>query len=252
MTSLRLLLPAALLTATALVSAQQPAGERPPGLYATIETTMGNITFELFEKDTPVTVKNFADLALGRVAYPDPRNGLPSMLPLFNGLTFHRVIPDFMIQGGDPLGDGTGGTGTIPDEIKPELTFDRPGRLGMANAGPKTGSCQFFITVAEQPHLNGLHTVFGQVVEGLDVVRKITGVPVQNDKPIEPVTMNMVKVVRVGPGPDPNAFPAYSPKPMPDPPPQQAAPLPAGVKPRPLPASVKPPAVRRKTAPAKK
>lgn len=249
MTSLRLLLSTAILSA-ALVSAQQPAAERPHGLYATIETTMGNITFELFEKEAPVTVKNFADLALGRAAYSDPRTGLPSMLPLFNGLTFHRVIPDFMIQGGDPLGDGTGGTRNIPDEIKPELKFDRPGRVGMANAGPNTGSCQFFVTVAEQPHLNGLHTVFGQVVEGLDVVRKITGVPVQNDKPIEPVTMNSVKLMRLGPGPDPNAFPAYAPKPMPDPPP--AAMLPAGVKPRPLPASVRPPAVRRKTTPTKK
>ncbi len=130
------------------------AQARPNGLYATLETSMGNVTFELFEKDTPVTVKNFIDLALGRQAYNDPRNGLPSKLPFFNGLTFHRVIPGFMIQGGDPLGTGTGGTKTIPDEFKPELNFDRPGRVGMANAGPNTGSCQFFLTDAEQPHLN--------------------------------------------------------------------------------------------------
>ena len=186
--------------------AQQPAA-RPNGLYATLETSMGNITFELFEKETPVTVKNFTDLALGRVAYNDPRNGLPSRIPFFNGLTFHRVIPGFMIQGGDPLGNGTGGTRNIPDEFKPELNFDRPGRVGMANSGPNTGSCQFFITEAEQPHLNQLHTVFGQVVEGQEVVAKITSVATQNDRPIEAVTIEKVRVVRVGPGPNPNAPP---------------------------------------------
>ena len=200
-------LPQRIFLAAALCAPAVFAQARPNGLYATLETSMGNITFELFEKDTPVTVKNFTDLALGRLAYTDPRNGLPSKLPLFNGLTFHRVIPGFMIQGGDPLGDGTGGTRNIPDEFKAELSFDKPGRLGMANSGPNTGSCQFFITVAEQPHLNQLHTVFGQVVEGQDVVEKITGVPVQNDKPLEPVTIVKVRVERVGPGPDPNAPP---------------------------------------------
>jgi peptidyl-prolyl cis-trans isomerase A (cyclophilin A) len=175
---------------------------RPNGLYATLETSMGNITFELFEKETPITVKNFTNLATGRVAYTDPRNGLPSKVPLYNGLTFHRVIPGFMIQGGDPLGDGTGGTNKIPDEFKPELTFDRPGRLGMANSGPNTGSCQFFITESEQPHLNQLHTVFGQVVEGQEVVTKIVGVPAQADRPLEPVTINKVTIQRVGPNPN--------------------------------------------------
>ncbi len=179
------------------------APARPNGLYATLETSMGNITAELFEKETPLTVKNFTELSQGRTAYIDPRNGLPSKLPLFNGLTFHRVIPGFMIQGGDPLGDGTGGTKNIPDEFRPNLSFDRPGRLGMANAGPNTGSCQFFVTVSEQPHLNQLHTVFGQVADGLDVVEKIISVPAQNDKPLEPVTINKVRIERVGP--DPNA-----------------------------------------------
>jgi cyclophilin family peptidyl-prolyl cis-trans isomerase len=184
---------------------------RPNGLYATLETSMGNITFELFEKETPVTVKNFTNLATGKVAYTDPRNGLPSKLPLYNGLTFHRVIPGFMIQGGDPLGDGTGGTNKIVDEFKPELTFDRPGRIGMANAGPNTGSCQFFITESEQPHLNQLHTVFGQVVEGQDVVTKIAGVPAQADKPLEPVTINKVTIQRVGPNPNAPAPPPVAP-----------------------------------------
>ena len=213
--------------AAALCAPAVFAQARPNGLYATLETSMGNITFELFEKDTPVTVKNFTDLALGRLAYTDPRNGLPSKLSFYNGLTFHRVIPGFMIQGGDPLGDGTGGTKNIPDEFKPELSFDKPGRLGMANAGPNTGSCQFFITVSEQPHLNQLHTVFGQVVEGQDVVEKITGVPAQNDKPLEPVTIVKVKLQRVGPGSDPNAVPPPPPSPAVVAAPKPAAPKPA-------------------------
>jgi peptidyl-prolyl cis-trans isomerase A (cyclophilin A) len=213
----------------------QPA-PRPNGLYATLETSMGNITFELYEKDAPVTVKNFVDLATGRLAYLDPRNGLPSKARFYDGLTFHRVIPGFMIQGGDPLGDGTGGTTTIPDEFKPELSFDRPGRIGMANAGPNTGSCQFFLTDAETPHLNQLHTVFGQVVEGQDVVAKIIAVPAQNDKPLEAVTILKAKLTRVGPGPDPNAPPA----PLPPPPPPVAAakPKPAILPARPKPAGV--------------
>lgn len=207
MTHLRVLLGA--LGAVSLLCAQQ----RADGLYATLETSHGNVTLELFEKDTPVTVKNFLDLATGAVAYPDPRTGLPSKQPLFNGLTFHRVIPGFMIQGGDPLANGTGGTRNIVDEFKPTLTFDRPGRLGMANAGPGTGSCQFFITVAETAHLNQLHTVFGQVVEGMDVVEAISKVPTQSDKPVEPVTINAVKLQRVGAGPDPNAPPPALPAP---------------------------------------
>jgi peptidyl-prolyl cis-trans isomerase A (cyclophilin A) len=173
------------------------ASARPPGLYATLETSMGNITFELFEKETPATVKNFIDLAQGKIAYIDPRNGLPSKIPLYNGLTFHRVIANFMIQGGDPLGDGTGGTKPIPDEFRPELNFDRPGRVGMANSGPASGSCQFFITETEQPHLNQLHTVFGQVIEGQEIVSKIAEVPAQNDKPIDAVTINKVTIHRV-------------------------------------------------------
>ena len=224
------------------------AQPRPNGLYATLETSLGNITFELFEKDAPVTVKNFTDLALGRQAYSDPRNGLPSKIPFFNGLTFHRVIPGFMIQGGDPLGTGTGGTKTIPDEFKAELNFDRPGRVGMANAGPNTGSCQFFLTESEQPHLNQLHTVFGQVVEGQDIVGKIAGVPAQNDKPTEDVTILKVKLERVGPGPDPNVVP---PPPPPPPPPapraMRAAPAkPRAVMPAKLPAPLPKPAAAKK------
>ena len=151
--------------------------EREPGLYATITTSMGTIVAKLFETESPKTVKNFADLAMGRKLWTDPKTGQRTKRPLYNGLIFHRVIPGFMIQGGDPLGTGTGGTDVIPDEFNPSLTFDRPGRFGMANAGPGTGSSQFFITEVPTPHLNGLHTIFAQVVEGQDVVDKIARVP---------------------------------------------------------------------------
>jgi cyclophilin family peptidyl-prolyl cis-trans isomerase len=185
----------------ALLPAQETKAAAPakrePGLYARIATSMGDITLQLFEKETPITVKNFVELATGARAYVDPRNGLPSKLPLYNGLTFHRVIPKFMIQGGDPLADGTGGTKNIPDEIVPSLKFDRPGRLGMANAGPGTGSCQFFITEVEAPHLDGLHTIFGQVVEGLELVAKIGSVPTENDRPLTPVIIQSVTIERV-------------------------------------------------------
>ncbi len=202
---------AALASPSLFAQVKPAAPPRANGLYATLETSLGNITLELFEKETPSTVKNFTDLALGRKAYIDPRNGLPSKLPFYNGLTFHRVIPDFMIQGGDPLADGRGGVKIIRDEFRPTLSFDRPGRLGMANSGPKTGSCQFFITESEQPQLNQLHTVFGQVVEGQDVVGKIAKVPAQNDKPITPVTIVKVRIERVGPPPLPaNRVPVRS------------------------------------------
>ena len=161
---------------------------------------MGRIVILLFEKETPVTVRNFVDLALGRKSYTDPRTGLPSRRPFYNGLDFHRVIPGFMIQGGDPLGDGTGGVKEIPDEFSAELKFDQPGRVGMANSGPGTGSCQFFITEAPQPHLDGKHTIFGQVVEGQDVVEKIARVPRdEDDKPLTPVKILKVAVQRVSP-----------------------------------------------------
>jgi cyclophilin family peptidyl-prolyl cis-trans isomerase len=173
---------------------------REPGLYATITTSMGTIVAKLFEAEAPKTVKNFADLAMGRKMWTDPKTGQRTKRPLYNGLTFHRVIPGFMIQGGDPLGNGTGGTDVIPDEFHPSLTFDRPGRFGMANAGPGTGSSQFFITEVPTPHLNGLHTIFGQVVEGQDVVDKIARVPrVAGDKPTTLVRIIRVNVKREGP-----------------------------------------------------
>ena len=163
-------------TPPAAAPAAPPA--REPGLYATIKTSMGDITVKFYEKEAPITVRNFVGLASGAKAWKDPKTGQMVKRPLYNGTIFHRVIPGFMIQGGDPLGTGMGDGGfTIPDEFSPNLKFDVPGRLAMANIGqPHTGGSQFFITVVPTPHLNGKHTIFGQVIEGQDVVTKIVQV----------------------------------------------------------------------------
>jgi peptidyl-prolyl cis-trans isomerase A (cyclophilin A) len=180
--------------------AAKPA--REPGLYVTIVTNQGTIVGKLFEKESPITVRNFTGLAQGRKAWTDPKTRQRVTRPLYNGLTCHRVIPNFMIQCGDPLGTGTGGTDVIPDEFHPSLSFDQPGRFGMANAGLGTGSSQFFITEVPTPHLNGKHTIFGQVVEGMDVVKKIAHLPTgANDKPRSPVIMTRVTIQRVGAAP---------------------------------------------------
>ncbi|MGQ9633727.1 MAG: peptidylprolyl isomerase [Bryobacteraceae bacterium] len=195
------------------LTAPPPAApDREPGLYARLETTMGNMVVKLFETEAPATVKNFVDLAEGRKAFRDPKTGQMVRRPLYNGVTFHRVIPGFMIQTGDPTGTGAYHPGfTIPDEFHPSLRFDRPGRLGMANIGEKnTGNCQFFITEVPTPHLNNAHSIFGQVVEGLDVVTKIANVPRDaNDKPKTPVRITRVVIERVGPPPAP-AAPAFT------------------------------------------
>jgi len=198
--------------------AAQPAATTParePGLYATINTTQGAITVKLFEKEAPITVKNFVGLARGTKAWKDPKTGQMVNRPLYTGTIFHRVIPNFMIQGGDPRGTGMGDPGfTIPDEFSPDLKFDVPGRLAMANVGqPHTGGSQFFITEVPTPHLNGKHTIFGQVVEGQDVVTKIAHVPTgANDKPITPVRITSIVIKREGPPP---AAPAAVKKPAP-------------------------------------
>ena len=188
---------------------------REAGLYVRFETTMGNITAKLFETETPLTVKNFVDLAEGRKAFKDPATGQMVRRPLYNGVTFHRVIPGFMLQTGDPTGTGAYDAGfTIPDEFNPALKFDRPGRLGMANIGQKnTGSCQFFITEVPTPHLNNMHTIFGQVIEGQDLVPKIANVPRdQNDKPRTAVKITRVVIERVGAPPAAATPPAAAPK----------------------------------------
>jgi len=200
---------------------------------------MGPVVLKLYDKEAPITVKNFTDLALGRKEWTDPKTQQRVKRPLYNGLTFHRVIPGFMIQGGDPTGTGMGSTDVIPDEFSPSLTFDRPGRLAMANAGPQTGSCQFFITEVPTTYLNGRHTIFGQVVQGQDVVEKIARVPRDgNDKPRTPVRIVRVSFNRVGPGPQPGGATSAAPaKPKP-PASKPGATKPAPAKPKP--ASAKP------------
>ena len=199
-----------LLATLAGALAQAPPAAPParePGLYATINTTQGAIVVKFFEKEAPITVRNFVGLARGTKAWKDPKTGLMVMKrSLYNGTIFHRVSPNFMIQGGDPLGTGVGGPGfVIPDEFSPDLKFDVPGRLAMANSGPHTGGSQFFITEVPTPHLNGLHTIFGQVVEGQDIVTKIAHVPVDGEKPITPVRITSIVIKREGPPPAPPA-----------------------------------------------
>ncbi|MBI4552551.1 MAG: peptidylprolyl isomerase, partial [Candidatus Latescibacteria bacterium] len=146
-------------------------------MYAILETSMGRIVCELYSKDTPKTVDNFVGLAEGTKEFTDPKTKQKMKKPYFNGTIFHRVIPNFMIQGGDPTGTGTGGPGyEFNNEQSPSLKFDKPGRLAMANHGFNTNGSQFFITHAPYPSLNDKYTIFGQVTEGQEVVNKIGGV----------------------------------------------------------------------------
>jgi peptidyl-prolyl cis-trans isomerase A (cyclophilin A) len=168
--------------------------------YATLKTNRGDIVIHLFENHAPKTVQNFVGLAEGTQEYEVPETGRKSPEPFYDGLGFHRVIDNFMIQGGCPLGTGTGGPGyTFKDEFHPELQFDRPYLLAMANAGPGTNGSQFFITVGPTPHLNRRHTIFGEVADqaGRDVVDRIAKVPTgRNDKPVEDVVLESVEVQR--------------------------------------------------------
>jgi peptidyl-prolyl cis-trans isomerase A (cyclophilin A) len=146
----------------------------PGDLYAVFHTSRGNIVVKLFEKEAPKTVANFVGLASGKQEWVDPRNGQKSKAKLYDGTVFHRVIPQFMIQGGDPLGTGTGGPGyRFEDEFQSGKKFDRPGLLAMANSGPNSNGSQFFITEVPTPHLNNKHTIFGEVVKGQDLVPQI-------------------------------------------------------------------------------
>jgi peptidyl-prolyl cis-trans isomerase A (cyclophilin A) len=172
-----------------------------PGLYAVIYTSMGNIVCRLFEKEAPKTVANFRGLASGTKPWKDPATGQMKRQALYSGTTFHRVIPQFMVQGGDPEGNGEGDPGyEFADEIDPNLNFDRPGVLAMANHGPNTNGCQFFITVAPAPHLNGHYTIFGEVVSGQEVANAISEVPRnEDDKPLTPVKILKIAIRRVEP-----------------------------------------------------
>jgi len=173
--------------------------ELKPGQYAIFDTTMGEITCELFPDKAPVTVQNFVGLANGTKEFVHSKSRERTKRPYYDGLGFHRVIPKFMIQGGCPLGTGTGGPGyNFQDEFSKDLSFDKPGRLAMANAGPGTNGSQFFITVAPTDWLDNHHTIFGQVVKGMDVVDKIVNTPKgASDRPKTPVVMNSVKIVEV-------------------------------------------------------
>lgn len=185
------------------------AAKKAPGLYAIFQTNLGDFTVRLFPKDAPKTVANFVGLAEGTKEFTDPQSGKPVKRPLYDGLTFHRVIPDFMIQGGDPMGDGRGGPGyRFEDEFQSDRKFDKPGILAMANAGPNTNGSQFFITVAPTPWLNGHHTIFGEVIDGYDVVQKISLVPQNpgNNRPLSPVTLQHIAIEEWGPnGPMPRS-----------------------------------------------
>jgi len=181
------------------VASGSGAGKLADGLYARMETERGAILLRLFFDKVPVTVANFVGLVEGSIEWTDPRSGKTRNDRLYDGLVFHRVIASFMIQGGDPAGTGFGGPGyRFEDETRGSPhKFDKPGKLAMANAGPNTNGSQFFITVAATPWLTGNHTIFGEVIEGQDVVTKIVSVPRNpQDKPAKDVTVKSVKIER--------------------------------------------------------
>ena len=170
-------------------------------MEATIHTNKGDIRLELFSEQAPNTVKNFTSLAQGEREWIDPTNGQPTSRPLFDGTIFHRVIDGFMIQGGDPLGTGTGGPGyQFNDEIHPDLTFSKPYLLAMANAGPGTNGSQFFITTVETPWLNGRHTIFGEVTDEASkkVVDAIESVETGfQDRPVKDVVISSIDIEKL-------------------------------------------------------
>jgi peptidyl-prolyl cis-trans isomerase A (cyclophilin A) len=166
-------------------------------VFAHFTTSEGNFSARLFDAETPNTVANFAGLADGSKEWTDPRSGKKVKQPYFNGTIFHRVIDGFMIQGGDPLGQGTGGPGyTFGDEFNPKRRHSKAGILSMANRGPNTNGGQFFITLAATPWLDDKHSVFGEVVEGMDVVKKIGGTQTSKpgDRPVKAITIESVRI----------------------------------------------------------
>ena len=167
-------------------------------LTAALRTSQGTVQVRLFPDHAPKTVANFVELAEGGREWTDPRTRQATTGRLYDGTVFHRVIPRFMIQGGDPLGTGTGGPGyKFGDEIHPDLRFDRPYLLAMANSGPGTNGSQFFVTTVPTPWLNGKHTIFGEVIDGIDVIDKIGRVEtVPGDRPVQDVVLQSVTINR--------------------------------------------------------
>jgi len=193
---------ALIVLATALLAQKAPIPLKP-GLYATFNTSKGAIVAVLYEKETPASVKNFVELAQGKKAWRDPRTGAMVMRPMYNNITFHRVLRGQMIQSGDPTGSGAHNCGVkVPDEPRLGLQFERAGRLAVANSGaPDSGGCQFFITDDLVRSWNQQYTIFGQVVSGMEVVDAISRVPLHDDKPVEPVMLISVTISRVNPEP---------------------------------------------------
>lgn len=175
----------------------------PAGPYAVLETSRGRIVARLYAAQAPKTVAHLRALSAGTKPWRDPKTGEVVLRPLYDGLVFHRVVPDFYVQTGDPAGTGAGDPAApVPDEIVPRLRFDRPGLLGMASWGPGTSQTQFFITLSAQPDLDGRHTVFGEVVEGLGVAQAISRVPrdeKNGDRPLDPPTLKSLRVVDARP-----------------------------------------------------
>ena len=168
------------------------------GVYAQFVTSEGNFTVRLFDQEAPKTVENFVGLAEGTKEWSDPRSNQKVKKPYYDGVIFHRVIDGFMIQGGDPLGQGIGGPGyTFADEFHPKLRHSKAGILSMANRGPNTNGGQFFITLAPTPHLDDRHSVFGEVVEGMDVIRTIGSTPTNDrDRPTKDIVIQTVRIER--------------------------------------------------------
>ena len=173
-TAFAIALSVALAAPAARAEAPAPKEKKMTAEFATFKTSLGDIVVKLLPQKAPKTVENFVALAEGTKEWKDPRSGQTVKKPLFDGTVFHRVIPQFMIQGGDPLGNGTGGPGyKFADETRPDDQFNKPGILAMANSGPNTNGSQFFITEVPTPWLNGKHTIFGEVVKGFELVPKI-------------------------------------------------------------------------------
>lgn len=191
----RLLFTFTLATTLTLISSSSLWAAKLSAKTAVIKTSAGDITVRLFSDRTPKTVENFVGLAQGKKEWVDPKTSKKVKgRSLYNGTVFHRVIPDFMIQGGDPLGNGTGGPGyQFEDEVSSSDQFDHPGILAMANAGPNTNGSQFFITLKPTPWLNGKHTIFGEVTQGMDVVNQIVNAPRgERDYPEKPVQIKRI------------------------------------------------------------